>query len=247
VARTLGTRSRFFVMYLLLGAAVGAALGAFIVLLQRPGPKPPPPWSSWRPAASSVSSQMREIAEHVGSGYRLADGNPMVAVRAPNRIDNRDLRSIVVSKVVQPRGPGDFSRYDRSSTAIYLLCGFGQHCTLAPATTARGTVLRREALELALYTLKYLHPIDNVLVFFPPAEREKTVSATLFFHRDELTKSLDHPLRRTLPQAVPPPPGQIKAAEKKTVDDLTKETYYTYVGTTSVKGYGNIAELLPPS
>jgi hypothetical protein len=246
MARTLSTRSRFLIAYLLLGAAVGAALGAFIVLVQRPAPPPAPQWSSWRPDGSgSVSSQQREIADHVGSGYRLGDGNPLVNAQ----IDNRNLRSIVVPKVAQPQGPSDFATYDRSSTAIYLLCGYGAHCRVTPGkqTKARGTVLRREALELALYTLKYLHPIDNVLVFFPPLAGEKSVSATLFFHRGDLKGSLGHPLRKTLPQVVPPAPGQIRPAEQRTVDDLTKATYYHYLRTEDVQGYGNVVELLPPS
>ena len=245
MARSLGTRGRFAVAYLTLGLLVGAALGAFVVLVQRPGPKPPPAWSSWQPGSSSVGSQLLEIAEHVGNGYHLADGNPLAAVK----IDNRNLRSIIVSKVVQPKTEGDFNHYDRSATAIFILCGLGKHCKVTPAeaTSAEGTSLRREALELALYTMEYTHPIDNVLVFFPPVAAEKTFSATLFFHRSDLKGSLDHPLRRTLPQASPPVPGQIHPAEKRTVDGLTRQTYYHYIGTSNVQGYGTVVELLPPS
>jgi hypothetical protein len=245
MARALSTRSRFVVAYLVLAAAGGLAFGAFVVLVQRPGPKPPPAWSSWQPGSSSVASQQLEIAEHVGSGYKLADGNPLAAVK----IDDRKLQSIVVPKVVPPKTLNDFNLYDRSSTAIFILCGLGQNCRVAPGapTKARGTALRREALELALYTLEYTHPIDNVLVFFPPVANEKKFSATLFFHRDDLKKSLDHPLKRTLPQSDPPLPGQIQPAEKRTVDDLTKQTYYHYIGTTNVPNLGNVVELLPPS
>ncbi len=246
MARALATRSRFLIAYLLLGAAVGAALGAFIVLVQRPAPKPPPPWSSWRPASSDTEgSQLRDIAEHVGSGYRLANGSPLVSIR----VDNHNLRSIVIPKVRQPTGPGDFSIYDRDSTAIYVLCGFGPQCKLTPGkqTTALATVLRREALELSLYTLKYLDPIDNVLVFFPLFPGDKSPSATLFFHRDDLENSLDDPLRKTLPQSAPPAPGQIRPGEKQRVDELTRETYYHYLRTEDIQGYGNVVELLPPS
>ena len=244
MARALGTKSRFLIAYLALGALVGAALGAFIVLVQRPGPKPPPPWSSWEPGSTTVNSQLLEIADHVGSGYRLADGNPLAAVK----IDNRNLQSIVVSKVAQPKTENDFDHYDRSSTAIFILCGLGRNCK-APGqpTTAEGTALRREALELALYTMEYTHPIENVLVFFPPVAAEKTFSATLFFHRSDLKNSLDHPLRKTLQQAVPHVPGQIRPAEKRAVDDLTKPTYYHYIGTSNIPNFGNVVELLRPS
>jgi len=43
MARGLGTRGRFAVAYLLLGAAVGVAAGGLIVLVERSGPQPAPP------------------------------------------------------------------------------------------------------------------------------------------------------------------------------------------------------------
>jgi len=67
MARSLSTRSRFAVAYLVLGAAVGAALGGLIVLVERPGPQPPPPWSAWQPQAGSEASRLQEIASYVGS------------------------------------------------------------------------------------------------------------------------------------------------------------------------------------
>ena len=245
MARALGTRSRFLVAYLALAAVVGSAIGAFIVILQRPGPKPPPAWSSWRPGSATLGSQALEIADHVGNGYRASNGDPLAAVK----IDNRPLRSIGIPTAVQPKTLADFKLYDRSSSVIYVLCGLGQKChlTTSGSPQASGTALRREALELALYTLEYLHPIDNVLVFFPPAPGQSRLTATLFFHRSDLESSLDHPLRKTLPQAQPPLPGQIRPAEKKTVDELTRQTYYLYVGTRPISGYGSMVELLPPS
>ena len=91
-------------------------------------------------------------------------------------------------------------------------------------------MLRREALELALYTMEYAQPIDNVLIFFPPAKGQKKLTSTLFFSRDELSGSLDHPLRQTLPQATPPVPGKIVPREEKTVNDLTASALYHYLG-----------------
>jgi hypothetical protein len=227
---------------------VGSAIGAFIVILQRPGPKPPPPWSSWRPGSSSLSSEVLEIADHVGNGYRASSGDPLAAVKLRNPSDQRP-RQIVIPTVQQPKTLDDFKRYDASSSVIYTLCGLGKNCNLAGGDPAQasGTALRREALELALYTFEYLHPIDNVLVFFPPAPGQTKVTATLFFHRSDLDSSLDHPLRKTLPQTQPPLPGQMRPAERKTVDKLTRQTYYLYVGMQRVPGYGSLVELLPPS
>lgn len=248
MARALGTRSRFLIAYLLLAATVGAAVGAFIVLAQRPGPKPPPPWSSWQPGSTSVNSQALEIADHVGNGYRLPNGEPLAAVKIRNPAD-QNLRAIAVPKVAQPQSLDDFDRYDTSSSVIYILCGLGTNCNLTGGEpqAASGTALRREALELALYTLEYLHPIDHVLVFFPPAPGQKTLSATLFFHRSDLKSHLDDPLRKTLPQAQPPLPGQIAPAEKRTVDELTRQTFFLYVRTVPVQGYGSMVQLAYPT
>src|SRR5205823_691905 len=85
MARGLTTRSRFMVAYLVLGAAVGTGIGVFIVLLERPGPTPPPAWSSWKPPASSTVLRTKQIATHVGSGYRLPSGHPLnrIVIGAP--------------------------------------------------------------------------------------------------------------------------------------------------------------------
>ena len=80
--------------------------------------------------------------------------------------------------------------------------------------------------------MEYAHPIDNVLIFFPPANGQKKLSATAFFSRDDLSGSLKHPLRRTLPQSTPPLPGRIAPREEKTVNDLTASKLYEYLGIT---------------
>ena len=51
-----------------------------------------------------------------------------------------------------------------------MLCGYGQNCSIASGqpSVERHTLLRREAVELALYTFKFLPNIDSVSVFLPP-------------------------------------------------------------------------------
>jgi hypothetical protein len=241
MAGGLGTRGRFAVAYLVLGAAVGVGVGFFIVLLQRPGPLPPPPWSSWAPAASSTSARVLEIADHVGSRYKLQTGDPLVAVKVSGA-KGSDFQGLVVLDKGQGQRSGQ--QYARDETAMFILCGTSKNCALSggdPATP-RGTVLRREALELALYTLEYAHPIDNVLIFYPPAPGDKTLSSTLFFRRDDLSGSLKSPLRKTLPQTQPPLPGRIVPRERKTVDDLTGTKLYDYLGVSQ-----NLVVIQPPA
>jgi hypothetical protein len=246
VARGLGTRSRFAIAYLLLGAAVGAGAGGFLVLVRRPGPQPPPAWSAWRPAATALSAQVLEIADHVGSSYRLPSGDQLTAVKVGGPSDGKGVRAILIPNTPNPKTLADFQRFEKSKSIIFVLCGGGTNCKIAEGTAskARGTVIRREALELALYTLEYARPIDNVLVFVPPGPGEKTLTSTLFFRRGDLSSHLKNPLRTTLPHRAPLP-GRIAATEQATVDALTVSSLYRYVGILPAKGYGNVMVIQP--
>jgi hypothetical protein len=241
MAGRVSTRSRFAVAYLVLGAALGTTLGTLIVLLQRPSPTPPPPFSSWRPTASEVQERIVQIANHVGRTYRLPSGNQLTQVKIGGPAAGKSLRAIIIPTTPNPQTLDDFERFDGDKSVVYVLCGSGTNCKIAEgaASTARGTVIRREALELALYTMAYAKPIDNVLVFVPPGPGEKKLNKTLFFHRDDLSSTLDRPLRMTLPHR-PPLPGAIKPAEKRTVDELTGNLLYQYVNFVPINGYGNV-------
>jgi hypothetical protein len=248
MARALGTRGRFFLAYLVLGAAVGSGIGTFIVLLERPGPTPPPAWSSWKPPTSSPVTAARQIASHVGSAYKLPSGHQLarVVIGAPGQTQ-ATVRAIGVTKVLRPKNLGDFDLYDQRRSVMYVLCGAGAHCKIdeGPASVARGTVLRREALELALYTLKYTHPIENVVVFFPPGPKQSKLTSALFFHRNDLSPELERPLRRTLPEPKAPLPGQIDPTEQATVDALTGTRLYRYIGFVSATNFGGLVMLQP--
>jgi hypothetical protein len=247
VARPVATKYRFTIAYLALGALVGAALGAFIVLLQRPGHQPPARWSSWQPA-STGRTQLLEIADHVGRGYVLPSGNPLDGIRVGGLPGSSGIKAIGIPTKAKPSTLGDFKLYQpQSKNAIFILCGTGKDCAI-PGSDQHllpVTMLRREALELALYTLEYAKPIDNVLVFFPPEAGAKSLSTTLFFHRGDLDSNLKHPLRKTLPQAQPPLPGQIKPAEKQTIEELTKSAQYQYISIGNAPGFGRIVVVKP--
>ena len=53
---------------------------------------------------------------------------------------------------------------------MYSLCGLGTSCSIATgkASVERGELVRREILELALYTFKYVGGVKNVIAFMPP-------------------------------------------------------------------------------
>ena len=246
MARALSGSRVFVAAYLMLGVAAGAAIGAAIVLVQRPGPQPPPPWSSWRPISSSTDRQAREIANHVGGSYRLPSGNQLTGIQLKRFTVARPKAIGVMTK--WDRRSAQFQLYDYSKSVFFVLCGTGANCEVSEGASskAQGTVLRREALELALYTFEYVKPVDHVGVFLPRIRGEKTLKATMLFHRSDLSSSLSRPLRATLPQVQPPLPGQVSATERRTVNDLTGTKLYLYIGPVTAPGGGKMVALQPP-
>jgi hypothetical protein len=232
VARSLSTRGRFVLAYLVLGAAVGAALGGFLVLAKRPGPKPPAPWSTWKPSTASIGDTAQAIASHVGGAYRLEDGRQLARVV----LDAPPPAATSVEAIALANGSALRGLYDPGKTILYTLCGRQRNCALkGQVSVGRGDVLRRETLELALYTLKYT-PSENVAVFFPPAAGEKAANNVFFFSRDDLNRQLKRPLRVTLPRPAPPVPGRIGGRELQTIDELTGGHRYHFGVQTATGG-----------
>ena len=71
----------------------------------------------------------------------------------------------------------------------------GTACSIpeGKASPARGQLLRREALELALYSFQYLDGIDSTLVLLPPRADGQAATA-VFVERGDVRAQLDRPL-----------------------------------------------------
>jgi hypothetical protein len=104
---------------------------------------------------------------------------------------------------------------------MYILCGDGAKCSIngGTASVGRGAVVRREALELALYTFRYVPGVTSVVTFFPP-KKGNAMSFALFFDKSSFAAQLDHPLHKTL--VVQPAADSLVPSERATVDLLTK-------------------------
>src|SRR5581483_5836908 len=96
----------------------------------------------------------------VGKSYRLPNGDQLVDViaRAPS-VSPASSTSIPIHYVGVrgTKASGDkIISVSSSNSVMYTLCGLGSGCSIASgkATVARGTLVRREILELALYTFK---------------------------------------------------------------------------------------------
>lgn len=220
---------KFGAAYFALAAVVGAAIGTFILLVERPAPPPPPQWSIWKPTATSAMERANEIATFVGAQYHLKSGHQLVHVEADNPTAGNDpIRAFAIAKKPNVTSQSDFDFVDPRSTLMFWLCGAGDKCSIKEGkpSVARGAVLRREALELALYTFRYVDGVDAIIAFLPP--KPDSPPYAVFFKRDDLDSQLDHPLVRTLPQRRPPLPGRLTPAERKTVDDLTLKRYFRF-------------------
>lgn len=215
-------RRRFVVAYAVLGILVAAAATALALLLPGPGEEPrsapAPAWSSWRPTATGIEGA-EQIANYVAPRYRLPSGRQLVAVRATPF----EVEDVAISAVAVPSGGGDDLRVRRVENGVaFAMCGLGRACSISEGkpTQERGRLVRREALELSLYTLKYLKDVDSVVTFLPPA-RPTGPAYAVYYERRDLREQLDRPLGSTLSRTLPLVPTQTDLRDATIVDGLT--------------------------
>jgi hypothetical protein len=89
----------------------------------------------------------------------------------------------------------------------------------------RDLILRREALELALYTFKYVGGVDGVVAFLPPPD-SKTLWA-VYLRRDNLRGDLKRPLVRTLTLGATPALDQPDSVERPAIDRRTLASWFS--------------------
>ena len=236
-ARKSGYRRRFVIVYGALALIGGIALGALIVLLTRPDAVPNPSWSSWEPSGSS-NARVKQIADHVAKEYRYQGQQMVVALGGPPSVaaggDTTSPIPVAAIAVRPDTSTGkaeedDIELVDASKSMQYVLCGLGDGCALSsgPPTEARHTLLRREALELALYTFKYVDGVDSVTVFLPPPAGGQSPATAVFLERGDTGPELGKPLSQTL-SPLTPSVGTIKADELQTLNRITRSRLYQF-------------------
>ena len=129
---------------------------------------------------------------------------------------------------------------------MYQLCGLGQNCSISSGTPSatRGRLVRREALELALYTFKFIPSIDSVAAFMPPPPGQ-SANTMIFLQKDDLKDQLGQPLSSTLTAKTTPLPDDEDTLEASTIDKLTLPHLFTY-SLTALQG-GGAALILDPA
>jgi hypothetical protein len=224
---------RFASVYTTLGLIGAAAITGLIVLVIRPGYHPGPSWSAWTPPSGNTQKVSAAIANYIAHRYLLSEnGGQLLAVIAQKPEVTSGTQNIAIKAVAVRKAPQSntgIAIYSTSKTTDYTLCGLGQHCSIATgqATQTRGRLVRREALELALYTFKFAPSVDSIAAFMPPPPGQTTTSI-LYLRKDDLKEQLGKPLNKTLPLDTPPLPSAPDNVEKATIDKLTLPHMFTF-------------------
>jgi hypothetical protein len=224
-------RGRFLAAYLVLGVIAGAAIAGAFVLFTEAERETTGDWAAWHPVGDEATWG-RQIADHVARRYRTEDGDQIAGVvtGAPE-VQGPDSAVKVAAILIQAPNASstdDATPLPTDGTAMYLFCGLDDSCTVVgESSEERHRLLRREALELALYTFKYLDS-DNVVLLLPPPKVESETPNAVFFEREDLEEQLGRPLAETIGQ--PDKATLIEVPELETVrtDRLTLPFVFDY-------------------
>lgn len=216
-------------------------------------------WSQWSPSDSG-NQGARDIADYLAPFYRISSVNQLDVVTVVNlesSAASQAAQEAAASGTTTPTQSGELQVAVRASatssnvsllngnTIAYDLCGIGgKACDIGTgqASANRTLLLRREALELALYTFKYVSGTENVVAVLPPGRTQVVTTSTLsktpptsdassssqaidlavLFSRQELQPLLNEPLAASLPEEVPPTVAQMASApEAGLVEQVT--------------------------
>lgn len=223
-------RVRFAIIYGALGAILVAAIVGVAIFATR-SISPAPKWSAWKPSGGGQGAAA-QIADHVAKTYHLPNGDQLVDVisKAPSITPAKATLPIHYVAIKGTKGKADqIIPVTPTNSVMYSLCGLGANCEI-PGTPSveRGELVRREILELALYTLKYDSGIQNVIAFMP-ATAGKTAKYVVYLRHDDIAAQLKQPLATTLGAKVPLP-KTIPAGEAKLIDKTTVPRLYSFSG-----------------
>jgi len=205
-------------VFVIVGVIVGAGHDA------KPGSGPHLTWSTWKPSKSGDDGA-RQIAGHVAPRYREGAGQLVAAQPGPLQVAGVPL---TVALQDPAQAPGALQVYDQK-TVLYRLCGQGANCAIAHGSPSvqRHMLLRREALELGLYSLRYLDGVDQVVVFMPP-RRGDHANQALFFRKAGMLDQLQKPLEATLVDRAPTVARVTKSPDAGLVQQLTIPSLFRF-------------------
>jgi hypothetical protein len=223
----------------ILGALIALGLSALAITVYTLGSARdglPTDWSAWHPTATGVGAA-NQIANHVATEYRLPNAAQLLAVQGGPLV----YAGAPVSIAIKTGAAASDDVVLPGNAVLYKMCGLGPGCTIiGKASSERLLLVRREALELALYTFQYIGA-DQVVVMLPPLLRPtpvpgqpKKVKITadptnaVFFRSSDLSGELSHPLDTTLTQRAPSVATVDRAPDTAAVSALTSPSFYKF-------------------
>jgi hypothetical protein len=222
-------RWRFAFVYGTLAAVLGLGIVGLVVYAGRTI-SPGPTWSAWHPHGGGQGAA-KEIADHISKTYRLPSGEQLVDVIAKAPSVSPSSQQIPIHYVVVrgTKGTGDkIVQVSSNDSVMYSLCGLGSSCSIAAGkpSVERGTLVRRQILELALYTFKYVPGMKSVIAFMPPTPGAQPQYA-IYLEKSDVEQQLKLPLVQTLKPKVPLP-SAISRKEQQTIDAVTETRVYKF-------------------
>lgn len=253
-------RRTFLVAAVALGAIAAAALVGLAVSLSTTPSKDKPfvqgiaPGTTagaisaadggWHPVCdiSFGCDKPHQIAAYVAPKYQLTKGKSIVTITAgPPTLANSDGTAMDVPVIVERNDRGARVAYtgqSQDNTVEYKMCGFGTACQIGGTpSVARGYLLRREALELALLTFKYDTSVKSVVTFFPKPAKTTDAPYALFFKRADYEQQLARPLADTLGKQVVVLPTTLLPADTKRIGDITSPRVFTFTYKQDQQGF----------
>jgi hypothetical protein len=219
----------------LVAVGIAAIIGIAVAVVGiSPGGDSGPAWSSWKPSSSGLQGAT-EIASHIAGAYR-DQGRQLVKVDA-NDISYKGIPLLVAMRKSAEEG-GAIQVHDEKGV-LYQMCGLGVNCQIDSGRPSkeRMLLLRREGLELALYSFRYLKDVKQVVVLIP-ATPGKAQTIALYFSRDELRPELDRPLTSSLLPRAPTTKTVTLSPDARLVDQTTNPYLFSLMGSSfNDRGY----------
>ena len=196
-------------------------------------------WGTFQPAGLT-QDRIQQIALHVSATYRTPAGHQLVSVSASiPPVYQNDLK---ITQYILSYNDGGQTNYQAvpisSNNVLYEMCGLGPRCSIdsGKATSARLRLLRREALELALYTFHYTG--RRVGRHVPAAEEGRAAAVGVPLPADAVRAAGDprEAADAILSEPTPPPAAAIPATEAATIDGITEPDLYRFHYTSDQQG-----------
>ena len=224
LARPEPVHSRRFAVVLLLVMVLFAVMLGFFAYLMSKSDASERDWSSYKPPSGEMYESAQSLADYVAPRY-LSNGNPVAVVQAQPPI-YRQAEVAGLAFMQEPnQGVGTAYRQFQSAddTMMYVFCGPAASCALPQGGEDVTPLLRRESLELALYTFHYWPDVKTVVALLPPTKDQKPA---FLFRRKELSAQLSRPLESTLPNSDAVTTTSMSEGELATVETLTQDRIF---------------------